>query len=106
MYSGLLKTYTGDVDKGKLEKLLHYNVYGGNMTRYNLFLITLRGINPAVDSSQIDNGKVLELLHMSFFILDDIIDNSNLRRGNPCWYIKRGMLSVKDAKFIMALTCS
>ncbi|KAF9760937.1 Farnesyl pyrophosphate synthase 2, partial [Nosema granulosis] len=102
MYSGLLKTYTGDVEK--VEKLLHYNVSGGNKIRYNLFKHTLAKINPSVDIRS--NGEVLELIHAALLIVDDIADNSNLRRGNPCWYIKRGMLSVKDAKFIMALTCS
>uniref|UniRef100_A0A094ZPF1 Farnesyl pyrophosphate synthase n=1 Tax=Schistosoma haematobium TaxID=6185 RepID=A0A094ZPF1_SCHHA len=41
------------------------------------------------------------LLHAGFLVLDDIIDNSTLRRGQPCWYctqidLNRGLIGVND----------
>ncbi|CAH8847309.1 unnamed protein product [Trichobilharzia szidati] len=46
-------------------------------------------------------GWCIEMLHAGFLILDDIIDNSTLRRGQPCWYLTqlnsgRGLIGVND----------
>ncbi|CAH8540100.1 unnamed protein product [Heterobilharzia americana] len=46
-------------------------------------------------------GWCIELLHAGFLILDDIIDNSTLRRGQPCWYctqldLDRGLIGIND----------
>ncbi|CAH8542057.1 unnamed protein product [Schistosoma curassoni] len=46
-------------------------------------------------------GWCVELLHAGFLVLDDIIDNSTLRRGQPCWHctqidLNRGLIGVND----------
>ncbi|XP_018650986.1 farnesyl pyrophosphate synthase [Schistosoma mansoni] len=46
-------------------------------------------------------GWCVELLHAGFLVLDDIIDNSTLRRGQPCWHCtqidsNRGLIGVND----------
>lgn len=36
-------------------------------------------------------GWCVEMMHAYFLILDDIMDNSETRRGVPCWYRKPGV---------------
>ncbi|PKY01088.1 terpenoid synthase [Aspergillus campestris IBT 28561] len=36
-------------------------------------------------------GWMAEILHASFLILDDILDDSDVRRGQPCWYKREGI---------------
>lgn len=36
-------------------------------------------------------GWMAEILHASFLILDDILDGSDTRRGQPCWYKREGI---------------
>ncbi|KAK4471735.1 hypothetical protein MN116_005135 [Schistosoma mekongi] len=46
-------------------------------------------------------GWCVELLHAGFLVLDDIIDNSTLRRGQACWHLtqtnlNRGLIGIND----------
>lgn len=47
-------------------------------------------------------GWCVELLQCYFLVLDDIMDNSLLRRGQPCWHKRPdvGMRAINDALFM------
>ncbi|KAK8076016.1 farnesyl pyrophosphate synthase [Apiospora phragmitis] len=89
------------------EKTLQYNVVGGKCNR---------GLS-VVDTTQILLGRdltseeyfqpatlgwMIELLQAMFLVLDDIMDGSVTRRGQPCWYRRADvdMMAVNDAPML------
>lgn len=77
----------------RLELLLNYNCVGGKMYRGRLL------VSAAQDLSQVRNldfakiypqavvlGWCIEVLQACFLVADDIMDGSQTRRGQPCWY--------------------
>nr|GEX88291.1 farnesyl diphosphate synthase [Tanacetum cinerariifolium] len=93
-----------DVSRQWVDKMIDYNVPGGKM---------LRGLS-VVESYQLLKGEELadgevflacalgwciEWLQAYFLVLDDIIDDSHIRRGHPCWFRlpEVGMVAVNDA---------
>nr|AEG47693.1 farnesyl diphosphate synthase [Allium sativum] len=86
-----------------VERMLDYNVPGGKLNR---------GLS-VVDSYKLLQGRQLtddevflacalgwciEWLQAYFLVLDDIMDNSHTRRGQPCWFRvpKVGMIAAND----------
>ncbi|KAK1315690.1 Farnesyl pyrophosphate synthase [Acorus calamus] len=86
-----------------IDRMLDYNVPGGKLNR---------GLS-VVDSYKLLKGKELseeefflastlgwciEWLQAYFLVLDDIMDSSHTRRGQPCWFRlpKVGMIAVND----------
>nr|GEY61583.1 farnesyl diphosphate synthase [Tanacetum cinerariifolium] len=86
-----------------VERMLDYNVPGGKLNR---------GLS-VVDSYKLLKGEELtedevflacalgwciEWLQAYFLVLDDIMDESHTRRGQPCWFRlpKVGMIAVND----------
>ena len=119
MSSGLLaREYIEELHKA-YEKVLHYlctqtdialthqqehitylmkeNVFGGKMFRgctvlYVISIISSKlGTVPDLEMGSIV-GICIEMIHASFLIADDIIDQSSTRRGNPCWYKREDVL--------------
>ncbi|PWA67236.1 farnesyl diphosphate synthase 2 [Artemisia annua] len=93
-----------DVSRQWVDKMIDYNVPGGKM---------FRGLS-VVESYQLLKGEELadgevflacalgwciEWLQAYFLVLDDIIDDSHIRRGHPCWFRlpEVGMVAVNDA---------
>ncbi|XP_009764692.1 farnesyl pyrophosphate synthase-like [Nicotiana tabacum] len=87
-----------------VDKMLDYNVPGGKLNR---------GLSVIDSYSLLNDGRVLtseeifqasalgwciEWLQAYFLVLDDIMDNSHTRRGQPCWYKlpEVGMIAVND----------
>ncbi|XP_006861616.1 PREDICTED: farnesyl pyrophosphate synthase [Chrysochloris asiatica] len=81
----------------RLRKVLEYNVLGG---KYNRGLTVLAVFQELVEPRKQDAdslqramtvGWCVELLQAFFLVLDDIMDASLTRRGQPCWYQKPGI---------------
>ena len=74
-----------------LVRVLDYNVPGGKLTRGMAVPSCLQAI---VGASMADDarkqaivvGWCIELLQASFLVADDMMDKSETRRGQPCWY--------------------
>ncbi|XP_049345573.1 farnesyl pyrophosphate synthase-like [Solanum verrucosum] len=87
-----------------VEKMLDYNVPGGKLNRGLSVIDSLSLLNDGKELSpdQIFKASALgwciEWLQAYFLVLDDIMDGSHTRRGQPCWYKldKVGMIAIND----------
>ena len=90
---------------------LMYNLPGGKMNRGMTVLTTWRlllGDRKATEEeylSAIVLAYCVELLQASFLVADDVMDQSQTRRGKPCWYKQEniGLVAINDA---FMLECS
>lgn len=83
--------------------LLDYNLEGGKEFRYRSYLHILRSLDGDLGEENVVAGYAIEILQAALLITDDIMDNSGLRRGRPCYYLQRGMATLKDAFFLLAV---
>ncbi|XP_053559221.1 farnesyl pyrophosphate synthase isoform X2 [Bombina bombina] len=81
----------------RLKEILEYNTPGGKCNRGMTVLAAYREL-VGPDLQQDGNlhralavGWCVELLQAFFLVADDIMDNSVMRRGQPCWYKKDGI---------------
>ncbi|KAL9146870.1 hypothetical protein ABFS82_13G138400 [Erythranthe guttata] len=87
-----------------VERMLDYNVPGGKLNRglsvIDSYKILKEGKDLTKDEVFLASalGWCIEWLQAYFLVLDDIMDNSQTRRGQPCWYRvpKVGMIAVND----------
>jgi hypothetical protein len=78
----------------RLKKLLRYTCVGGKCNRGALVLSTVshvcarRGIplTPERQEQALACGWAIEAMQACFLVADDIMDQSETRRGQPCWY--------------------
>ncbi|KAK8022714.1 terpenoid synthase [Apiospora rasikravindrae] len=89
------------------EKTLQYNVVGGKCNRGLSVVDTTqillgRDLTSAEYFESATLGWMIELLQAMFLVLDDIMDGSTTRRGQPCWYRQPdvGMMAVNDAPML------
>mmetsp|Transcript_57658 Transcript_57658/g.137141 ORF Transcript_57658/g.137141 Transcript_57658/m.137141 type:complete len:439 (-) Transcript_57658:108-1424(-) len=83
-----------DLEVKWVTDMLNYNVKGGKMNRglmvvqsgVTLFKAKKMEITPQVLTKFAVLGWCIEWLQAFFLILDDIMDGSTHRRGQPCWY--------------------
>nr|ADL74465.1 farnesyl diphosphate synthase [Bupleurum chinense] len=86
-----------------VDRMLDYNVPGGKLNR-GLSVIDsyklLKGQELDDDEIFLSSalGWCIEWLQAYFLVLDDIMDGSHTRRGQPCWFRvpKVGMIAVND----------
>ncbi|XP_071955179.1 farnesyl pyrophosphate synthase-like isoform X2 [Antedon mediterranea] len=80
-----------------LDQMIDYNVFGGKMNRA---MIVLSSFNLLASPDQLTDknqqkavllGWCVELLQACFLVADDIMDQSTMRRGKPCWYKINGV---------------
>ncbi|KAK4800823.1 hypothetical protein SAY86_021310 [Trapa natans] len=93
-----------DNDRQWVEKMLDYNVPGGKLNRglsvldsYKL-LIEGRELTDEEVFLASSLGWCIEWLQAYFLVLDDIMDGSHTRRGQPCWFRlpKVGLIATND----------
>lgn len=87
-----------------VERMLDYNVPGGKLNRGLSVVDSYKLLQEGRELT--DNeiflasalGWCIEWLQAYFLVLDDIMDNSHTRRGQPCWFRvpKVGMIAVND----------
>ncbi|KAF8186165.1 farnesyl-diphosphate synthase [Mycena galopus ATCC 62051] len=85
-------------------KNLDYNMTGGKLKRGMTVVETAQLIKgDELDDDEYYKAAVLgwavELAQAFFLVADDIMDNSMMRRGKPCWYrvSGTGLIAVNDA---------
>ncbi|XXG80076.1 hypothetical protein AAC387_Pa09g1022 [Persea americana] len=90
--------------KNWVDRMLDYNVPGGKLNR-GLSVIDsyqlLKGGKELTAEEYFDAsvlGWCIEWLQAYFLVLDDIMDESHTRRGQPCWFRRPevGMIAVND----------
>lgn len=87
-----------------IERMLDYNVPGGKLNRglsvVDSFKLLKHGKELTNDETFLacSLGWCIEWLQAYFLVLDDIMDNSHTRRGQPCWFRlpKVGMIAAND----------
>lgn len=87
---------------------LKYTAQGGKMMRAFLVCSSyfeLIGRDPTENDKKIAYtlGWFIELIQASFLTLDDVMDNAETRRGEPCWYTLPGVgrnLAMSDSRVL------
>nr|QZW16096.1 farnesyl pyrophosphate synthase [Rehmannia glutinosa] len=87
-----------------VERMLDYNVPGGKLNRGLSVIDSYKLLKEGKDLTEDEVflasalGWCIEWLQAYFLVLDDIMDNSHTRRGQPCWFRvpKVGMIAVND----------
>ena len=101
-----------------IERMLEYNTKGGKMTR-GIMVVETAVILFKARGLEIDNttmckfavlGWCIEWLQAWLLVADDMMDESQTRRGQPCWYKSKtkqgndvGTIAINDAVTIEAL---
>ncbi|KAF7037332.1 hypothetical protein CFC21_047729 [Triticum aestivum] len=87
-----------------IDAMLDYNVLGGKLNRGLAVVESYKLLKAGSEPSEEEEflacilGWGIEWLQAYFLILDDIMDNSQTRRGKPCWYRlpKVGLIAIND----------
>ncbi|XP_019193954.1 PREDICTED: farnesyl pyrophosphate synthase 1-like [Ipomoea nil] len=88
-----------------VERMLDYNVPGGKLNRglsvIDSYKLLKEGEELTDDEIFLTSalGWCIEWLQAYFLVLDDIMDGSHTRRGQPCWFRqpKIGLIAANDA---------
>nr|QEV81831.1 Farnesyl pyrophosphate synthase [Prunella vulgaris] len=91
-----------------VERMLDYNVPGGKLNRGLSVIESYKLLKLGKELTEDDFfltcslGWCVEWLQSYFLVLDDIMDGSHTRRGQPCWFRlpKVGMIAVNDGIII------
>ncbi|XP_077237559.1 farnesyl pyrophosphate synthase-like isoform X2 [Tasmannia lanceolata] len=87
-----------------IDRMLEYNVPGGKLNRGLSVIDSYKLLKQGKELSEDEVflacvlGWGIEWLQAYFLVLDDIMDNSHTRRGQPCWFRlpKVGMIAAND----------
>ncbi|XP_015880481.1 farnesyl pyrophosphate synthase 1 [Ziziphus jujuba] len=93
-----------DASRKWVDRMLDYNVPGGKLNRGLSVIDSYKFLKEGQELTENEIflacalGWCIEWLQAYFLVLDDIMDNSHTRRGQPCWYRlpKVGMIAVND----------
>ncbi|CAK5274671.1 unnamed protein product [Mycena citricolor] len=91
------------------QRNMDYNVPGGKLNRGlsvvdSVEIITGRDLSDAEFLKASVLGWAVEFLQASFLVLDDVMDKSHTRRGQPCYYRVEGVgsIALNDAMMLEA----
>ncbi|KAF8023268.1 hypothetical protein BT93_F0693 [Corymbia citriodora subsp. variegata] len=87
-----------------VERMLDYNVPGGKLNRGLSVIDSYKLLKEGKELTEEEIflasalGWCIEWLQAYFLVLDDIMDSSHTRRGQPCWFRlpKVGLIAVND----------
>nr|AHG54251.1 farnesyl pyrophosphate synthase 1 [Aquilaria sinensis] len=87
-----------------VDRMLDYNVPGGKLNRGLSVIDSYKLLKEGKELTEEEVflasalGWCIEWLQAYFLVLDDIMDNSHTRRGQPCWFRlpKVGLIAVND----------
>jgi farnesyl diphosphate synthase len=87
-----------------VERMLDYNVPGGKLNRGLSVIDSYKLLKEREELTEEETfltsalGWCIEWLQAYFLVLDDIMDNSHTRRGQPCWFRvpKVGLIAAND----------
>ncbi|KAL0247946.1 hypothetical protein GEMRC1_003185 [Eukaryota sp. GEM-RC1] len=96
-----------------VEELLAYNLKNGKFLRGICVVETAKQLFQSRSSVFSENdlqlasylGWSVEILQAAFLVADDVMDNSDIRRGQPAWHKRRGvgLAAVNDAFLLESL---
>lgn len=86
-------------NQAKILNYLSYNTIGGKGIRIALFNMITEMDNQETKLT----SYMFEVLQAGLVVLDDIMDNSDIRRGQECYYKKQGMVSLKYSAYFLAV---
>ncbi|KAL9259175.1 Farnesyl pyrophosphate synthase-like protein [Drosera capensis] len=94
-----------DVSRQWVERMLDYNVPGGKLNRGLSVVDSYKSLKEGKELTEDEIflasalGWSIEWLQAFFLVLDDIMDGSHTRRGQPCWFRvpEVGLVAVNDA---------
>uniref|UniRef100_A0A6M2DRV7 Farnesyl pyrophosphate synthase n=1 Tax=Xenopsylla cheopis TaxID=163159 RepID=A0A6M2DRV7_XENCH len=99
----------GDIHRW-MSKVLQYNVPGGKKNRGLATVMAYKILAKSQDLTE-DNIKLVmilgwcvEMFQACYLVLDDVMDNSDTRRGQPCWYKTNdlGLAAINDGLLLEA----
>ncbi|XP_069688248.1 farnesyl pyrophosphate synthase-like [Periplaneta americana] len=106
------ENYQDSLEAGDwLENIIRYHVPGGKVKRGLAFMRTYKMLASQQDLTpenirlSIVMAVCIEMLEASFFILDDLMDGSILRRTRPCWYHVNN-IGVAAANDVVLVQCA
>ncbi|XP_069668791.1 farnesyl pyrophosphate synthase-like [Periplaneta americana] len=82
-----------------LAKVLQYNMTGGKRNRGLAVVLSYRLLAKDREPSREDlhlariMGWCLEMLHTSLLMTQDTVEQADVRRGKPCWYLASDLVS-------------
>jgi hypothetical protein len=88
-----------------IRDMLDYNVPGGKLNRGTTVLAVYRALQQGKPISEHEYaqaavlGWTIEFLQAFFLVADDIMDDSQTRRGQPCWYKNKhvNLVAINDS---------
>ncbi|KAJ0240551.1 Farnesyl pyrophosphate synthase 1 [Hirschfeldia incana] len=91
-----------------VERMLDYNVPGGKLNRGHSVVESFKLLKEGEELTEEEIflscalGWCIEWLHAYFLVIDDIMDSSVTRRGQPCWFRvpQVGMVGINDGILI------
>lgn len=92
-----------------LEEAIAYNLRGGKLNRGLSVPVSYEVLVPAATAQELHLAAILgwtvEFLQAFYLVADDIMDGSETRRGQPCWFRRHevGMIAFNDS--IVLETC-
>jgi farnesyl diphosphate synthase len=88
-----------------VDRMVEYSVPGGKLNRGTTVLAVVRTLLGGRELTAVETcraailGWTIEFLQAFFLVADDVMDDSQTRRGQPCWYKlpKVGLIAINDA---------